>query len=167
MKAARQSQTLEKINVPYLYRSSESGIFYGIFRRKGDQTKKSLKTTDKKLSRCRLEGLRQKVARLNTKAGKAIVFADLAKRRLDTVSGMLNPSSRVSRHRRCGPERQRREHEAELTEILQHRPQADRISELGSLFTHKSRRSPFPRTTYLSCNFSSSNWKIRSVSTFS
>ena len=60
---------------------------------------------------------------------------------------MMKPSSRVSRHRRCGPERQRREHEAELTEILQHRPQADRISELGSLFTHKSRRSPFPRTT--------------------
>ena len=51
MKAARQSQTLEKINVPCLYRSSESGIFYGIFSRKGDQIKKSLKTTDKKLSR--------------------------------------------------------------------------------------------------------------------
>jgi hypothetical protein len=36
-----------------------------------------------------LEALRQKVARLNTKAGKAILFANLAKRWLDIVSGMV------------------------------------------------------------------------------
>jgi len=97
MNAARKSQVLEKTNIPCLYRSADSGMFYGIFTRKGDQVKKSLKTTDKELARRRLEALRQKVARLNTKAGKAILFADLAKRWLDTVSGMMKPSSSLRR----------------------------------------------------------------------
>jgi integrase len=97
MKTAPKSQVLEKTNIPCLYRSSNSGMFYGIFTRKGDQVKKSLKTTDKELARRRLEALRQKVARLNTKAGKAILFADLAKRWLDTVSGMMKPSSSLRR----------------------------------------------------------------------
>jgi hypothetical protein len=55
--------------------------------------KKSLKTTGKELARRRVEALRQKVARLNTKAGKAILFAHLAKHWLDTVGGMMRPSS--------------------------------------------------------------------------
>jgi integrase len=97
MKVATKSQVLEKTNIPCLYRSTDSGMFYGIFTRKGDQVKKSLKTTDKELARRRLESLRQKVARLNTKAGKAILFADLAKRWLDTVGGMMKPSSRLRR----------------------------------------------------------------------
>jgi len=97
VEAIRKSQTLEKTNVPCLYRSSDSGILYGIFSRRGDQIKKSLKTTDKELARRRLEALRQKVARLNTKAGKAILFADLSKRWLDTVSGMMKSSSRLRR----------------------------------------------------------------------
>ena len=97
MKGTRKSQVLEKTNISCLYRSADSGMFYGIFTRKGDQVKKSLKTTDKELARRRLEALRQKVARLNTKAGKAILFADLAKRWLDTVSGMMKPSSRLRR----------------------------------------------------------------------
>ena len=95
MKATRKSQVLEKTNIPCLYRSSDSGVFYGIFTRKGDQVKKSLKTTDKELARRRLEALRQKVARLNTKAGKAILFADLAKRWLETVSGMMKAVERL------------------------------------------------------------------------
>ena len=97
MNATRKSQVLEKTNISCLYRSADSGTFYGIFTRKGDQVKKSLKTTDKELARRRLEALRQKVARLNTKAGKAILFADLAKRWLDTVSGMMKPSSSLRR----------------------------------------------------------------------
>ncbi len=97
MNATHKSQVLEKTNVSCLYRSADSGMFYGIFTRKGDQVKKSLKTTDKELARRRLEALRQKVARLNTKAGKAILFADLAKRWLDTVSGMMKPSSSLRR----------------------------------------------------------------------
>jgi len=97
MNATRKSQVLEKTNVSCLYRSADSGMFYGIFTRKGDQVKKSLKTTDKELARRRLEALRQKVARLNTKAGRAILFADLAKRWLDTVSGMMKPSSSLRR----------------------------------------------------------------------
>src|SRR6266446_2168726 len=97
VEAIRKSQILLKTNVPCLYRSSDSGILYGIFSRRGDQIKKSLKTTDKELARRRLEALRQKVARLNTKAGKAILFADLSKRWLDIVSGMMKPSSRLRR----------------------------------------------------------------------
>src|SRR5277367_443004 len=97
MKATVKSQTLEKSNIPCLYRSSASGVFYGIFTRKGDQIKKSLKTTDKELARRRLEALRQKVARLNTKVGKAILFGDFAKRWLDAVGGAMKRSSRVRR----------------------------------------------------------------------
>jgi hypothetical protein len=70
MEAALKSQVLKKTNIPCLYRSSDSGIFYGIFTRKGDQVKKSLKTTDKELVHRCLEPLRQKVARLNTKVGR-------------------------------------------------------------------------------------------------
>ncbi len=97
MKATRKGQALEKTNIPCLYRSTDSDIYYGIFSRKGDQIKKSLKTTDKELARRRLEALRQKVARLNTKAGKAIFFADLAKRWLDSVSSRMKPTSHLRR----------------------------------------------------------------------
>jgi integrase len=48
---------------------------------------------DKELARRRLEALRQKVARLNTKAGKVILFTDFGKRWLDTVNGTMKPSS--------------------------------------------------------------------------
>jgi hypothetical protein len=52
---------------------------------------------DKELARRRVEALRQKVARLNTKAGKAILFTDFGKRRfpgqlLDIVSATTNPA---------------------------------------------------------------------------
>jgi len=97
MEATLKSQVLKKTNIPCLYRSSDSGIFYGIFTRKGDQVKKSFKTTDKELARRRLEALRQKVARLNTKVGRAILFVDFAKRWLDTVGGGMKRSSRVWR----------------------------------------------------------------------
>jgi len=40
VEAIRKSQTLENTSVPCLYRSSDSGILYGIFSRKGDQIKK-------------------------------------------------------------------------------------------------------------------------------
>ncbi|MFZ2641489.1 MAG: hypothetical protein WA117_10865 [Verrucomicrobiia bacterium] len=62
-------QVLEKVNIPCLYRSKVSGVFYEIFNRTGEQVKRSLKTKDKELARRRLEELRQKVCRLNTKAG--------------------------------------------------------------------------------------------------
>jgi hypothetical protein len=97
MEIVRKSQTLEKINIPCLYRSSDSAISYGIFSRTGDQIKRSLKTTDKELARRRLKALRQKVARLNSKAGRAILFTDLAKRWLDTLGNMMKPSSRLRR----------------------------------------------------------------------
>ena len=80
MNAIRKSQVLQKTNIPRLYRSCNSGVFYGIFTRKGDQVKKSLKTTDKELARRRLEALRQMATRLNTKAGEDSLIADPAER---------------------------------------------------------------------------------------
>jgi hypothetical protein len=69
MKAAPKNQVLEKTNIACLYRSADSGIYYGLFKRNGVQVKRSLKTTDKELARRQLEDLRQRVGRLNSKAG--------------------------------------------------------------------------------------------------
>jgi hypothetical protein len=63
-----QNQTLSRAG-QCLYRSQSSGIYYSIFRRSGRQIRRSLKTADKEPAKRRLGDLRQKVARLNTKAG--------------------------------------------------------------------------------------------------
>ena len=96
-KVPQAAQKLEKTNVPCLYRSTASGIYYGIFTRGRRQVKKSLKTPDKELARRLLEQLRQKVARLNTKEGQEISFPELAKRWLEAVGGHMKPKSRVRR----------------------------------------------------------------------
>jgi hypothetical protein len=96
---------LEKINLPCLYRSDASGIHYSIFTRGTVQIKKSLKTNDKELARRRLESLRQKVSRLNTKAGREIMFGDMANRWPESVGGSLKPSSRLRRERARPPRR--------------------------------------------------------------
>jgi site-specific recombinase XerD len=75
-----------------LYRSDVSGIYYGIFKRGGKQVKRSLKTSDKELAKRRLEDLRQKVGRLNTKTGN-VLFPDVAKRFLEVASGRLKAST--------------------------------------------------------------------------
>ncbi|MBM3890705.1 MAG: hypothetical protein FJ388_16460, partial [Verrucomicrobia bacterium] len=80
-----------------LYRSRASGIYYGVFKRAGRQVKRSLKTTDKELARRRLEHLRQKVARLNTKVGGGLMFAEFAERWLEAVGGTMKPQSRRRR----------------------------------------------------------------------
>ena len=95
--ADRKTQVLEKTNIPCLYRSAASGIYYGIFTRGTEQVKKSLKTNDKELARRHLESLRQKVSRLNTKAGREIMFVDMANRWLESVGVSLKPSSRLRR----------------------------------------------------------------------
>lgn len=64
---------------------------------KAIKSEKSLKPTDKELARRRLEALREKVVRLNTKAGKAILFGDFAERWVDVVVNMMKPSSRLRR----------------------------------------------------------------------
>jgi len=100
----RKTQVLEKTNISCLYRSTDTGIFYGIFTRSGGQVKKSLKTTDKELARRRLEDLRQNVAKLNTKEGRNVVLATfshehkaleggLAKRWLDKFGPGMKSSS--------------------------------------------------------------------------
>lgn len=80
MKNTSTSQALEKTNIPCLYISTASGIYYGIFTRGNRQVKKSLKTPDKELALRRLEDVRQKVAKLNTKEGRTATFADFADR---------------------------------------------------------------------------------------
>jgi len=80
-----------------LYRSQSSGIYYAIFRREGKLIKRSLKTTDKELAKRRAAKLRQKVARLNTKEGAAILFQDFAKRWLDAHTITLKPRARARR----------------------------------------------------------------------
>ena len=102
MKATRKAQVLEKTNIACLYRSTDSGVFYGIFTRGQRQVKKSLKTTDKELARRRLEDVRQKVARLNTKEGRTATFADFADRWIGTIGGRLKPSSKLRRETAVG-----------------------------------------------------------------
>lgn len=80
-----------------LYRSVAYNIYYGIYKRAGKQVKRSLKTTDKELAKRRLEQLREKVARLNTKRGSNILFDDLAKRWLEGTSSALKESTRQFR----------------------------------------------------------------------
>ncbi|MFA5189434.1 MAG: site-specific integrase [Verrucomicrobiia bacterium] len=87
-----KGQQLENIS-ECLYRSTTSGIYYALFKRGGRQIKQSLKTTDKEHAKRRLEPLRQKVVRLNTKEAGDLLFADLAKRWLETKAGTLKFSS--------------------------------------------------------------------------
>jgi integrase len=101
-KDVQSSQILVKTNIACLYRSSTSGIFYGIFTRGKRQVKKSLRTTDKELARRRLEDVRQKVARLNTKEGRTATFADFADRWVATIGGRLKPSSKLRRETAVG-----------------------------------------------------------------
>ena len=102
MKTMPKSQVLQKTNISCLYRSVASGVFYGIFKRGQRQVKKSLKTTDKELARRRLEDVRQKVIRLNTKEGRNAAFADFADRWLGTIGGRLKPSSKLRRETAVG-----------------------------------------------------------------
>lgn len=88
---ASGNQVLVKV-ATCLYRSALSGNYYAIFKRTGRQVKRSLKTSDKELAKRRLESLRQKVAKLNTKAG-GILFETLATRWLEAVGGTMKPQS--------------------------------------------------------------------------
>ncbi|MBI5818311.1 MAG: site-specific integrase [Verrucomicrobia bacterium] len=91
-----KGQQLENVG-ECLYREATSKIYYALFKRGGRQIKQSLKTTDKELAKRRLEPLRQKVVRLNTKDAGDLLFADLAKRWLETKAGALKPSSHERR----------------------------------------------------------------------
>jgi len=97
MRTTSRSQKLTKTNIACLYQAMPSGIYYGIFSRAQRQVKQRLRTTDKELARRRLEDVRQKVARLNTKESRDLTFADLADRWLATIGGRLKPSSKLRR----------------------------------------------------------------------
>ena len=93
--SASGNQVLVKV-ATCLYRSAVSDNYYAIFKRAGRQVKRSLKTSDKELAKRRLESLRQKVVKLNTKAG-GVLFETLAERWLDAVGGVMKPLSRRRR----------------------------------------------------------------------
>ena len=93
--SASGNQVLVKV-ATCLYRSAVSDNYYAIFKRAGRQVKRSLKTSDKELAKRRLESLRQKVVKLNTKAG-GVLFETLAERWLDAVGSGMKPQSRRRR----------------------------------------------------------------------
>jgi site-specific recombinase XerD len=70
-----------------LYRSSITGIYYGIFKRDGRQVKRSLKTADRELAKRRLEELRRKVERLTGDDAKTLPFAEY---RRDEKTGQMS-----------------------------------------------------------------------------
>lgn len=93
---AVQQQQLTNVG-ECLYRSDFSGRYYAIFRRGGKQIKQSLKTSDKELAKRKLEELRQKVGRLDTKRASETLFADLADRWLQTLEGTMKSASFLRR----------------------------------------------------------------------
>jgi len=85
-----------------LYRAEHNGMYYALFKRGGKQIRRSLKTTDRQLAERKLNGLREKVARLNTGAAANVPFSvvikgrlkdGLAKTWLDIGTISLKPSS--------------------------------------------------------------------------
>jgi hypothetical protein len=100
---ATGQQTLKRV-ATNLYRSSQSGVYYAIFKRKRRQVKRSLRTTNRELARRRLDELRHKIDRLKSGDAKTLPFAEyddqhrliggLAKRWLDITSTTIDPSTR-------------------------------------------------------------------------
>ncbi len=76
-----------------LYRSQQSGTYYGLLKRSGKQIRKSLKTTDKALAIRRLADLQAKAARLNIGDAARVTFDGLAKRWHESSAGSLKPST--------------------------------------------------------------------------
>ena len=74
-----------------LYRYSTSGAYYAVIRHQGKLIRRSLKTDDRPLAKRRLGELRQKLNRIDFKAGRVTV-AELADRYLATVQH-LAPST--------------------------------------------------------------------------
>jgi len=79
-----------------LYRLESSGGYYALFKRRGKQFRKSLKTTDPALAKRRLAELHEKIARLTQTSGASkMTFRELGERWLGNQIG-LKPAS-VSR----------------------------------------------------------------------
>ena len=76
-----------------LYRSEQSGRYYGVIKRSGKQIKKSLKTSDKALAKRRLADLLGKAARLNVGDAARVTFEGLAKRYHESTAAGLKPST--------------------------------------------------------------------------
>ena len=98
---ARKQQKLQHVG-DCLYRSSLTGVYYGIFERDRRQVKRSLKTADRELAKRRIEELRRKVERLTADDSKTLPFAEydngqltggLAKRFFDAAAVSLKPKT--------------------------------------------------------------------------
>ena len=81
-----------------IYRSAISTTSSRAFKCSGRQIKRSLKTSDKEPAKRRLESLRQKVSKLNTKAS-GVLFKGLAARWLEAAGGTMKPQSRREKFR--------------------------------------------------------------------
>ncbi len=77
-----------------LYRLESSQGYYALFKRRGKQIRKSLKTTDPALARRRLAELHQKVGRLTQTSGASkITFTELGARWLENARVKLKEKS--------------------------------------------------------------------------
>ncbi|MBI5821351.1 MAG: site-specific integrase [Verrucomicrobia bacterium] len=85
--------------VECLYRHTPSKTFYAILKRNGRQVKRSLKTKDRELARRRLEQLRQRVSYLKSAENANMMFAELTKQWLSSVSPNLKRST-IERYER-------------------------------------------------------------------
>ena len=90
--AADVGQTLKLVG-QCMYRSEQSGIYYGLIKRSGKQIRKSLRTTDKALAKRRLADLQSKVSRLNVGESTKVTFEGLAQRWHESTAGATKPSS--------------------------------------------------------------------------
>jgi integrase len=98
---SRRQQVLQHV-ATNLFRSDRTGIYYTIFKRKGRQVKRSLKTTNRELARRRLETQAHNFGKIRNDE-KNIFFAELdsqghltgglAKRWFDTVKITVEPST--------------------------------------------------------------------------
>ena len=96
MEAVRKSQVLEKTNIPCLYRSSDSGILYGIFTVKAIKLKNHSKPLTKNW---RADALKHYAKRLPGSIPKQARPSSLwtCQTLVGYVSGMMKPSSRLRR----------------------------------------------------------------------
>src|SRR5258706_9939409 len=71
----RRVQNLSQV-ATNLYRSDASGRYYGIFKIRGKQIRRSLKTDDPDLARRLVDDLRRKVTNLSVEDGRKLRFAE-------------------------------------------------------------------------------------------
>jgi len=92
-----RNQTLARV-AENLYKSIQSGRYYALFERSGQQYRRSLKTTDRKLADRRLADLRSQIGNLRADPAMRIVgFVEYAKQWIGLHGALLKPKSKKRR----------------------------------------------------------------------